>query len=299
VNGGSKMKTTSRLIAALLGAGVVLGSSLSTSAQTFYLNPIPEEDPTLGLRYLHANLQGNLEQTTFSGTYDFYLEIPLSDGLGFDFSLPYSRVSYFPGPDQFGMPRLKVEQSALGNVYFGMHFTNKLSEHTKSVLSMGIHFPSASDNYNSLEAVSYGMLANLHQMRRSLPDAWIVYWNMVWRIETSAGSILGFEFGPEAWIPEGGVHGNEELLCHYGFSVGAGTSHFTILTEIMGLCMATEDFEDFGDRFDHHLAFGIGVRNYFIRPSLWYQIPFDDDTREVLEGVIGFQIEISLPKEGP
>lgn len=289
------MKTAGKLIAAVIAVGFVLGSALSTSAQTFYLNPIPEARPTFGLRFMHVNLDGDLDQSTFSGTYDFYVDIPTSEKVGFRLSLPYSRISY-----EYGWPEPReISESAMGNVYLGMHLTSQLSERTKSVFSMGLHLPTASEDHDSQEASLLGLLANFHQARRVLPNAWVIYGNIAWRMESFEGGIFGFEIGPEAWIPEGDVSGDAELLFHYGLSAGAGVQHFAFLAEFMGLFVATEGGDDFGDRFEHQLAFGVGLRNYTVRPSLWYQTPLHKDTREMVDGVIGLQIEVSMPEYGP
>ena len=290
------MKTAGKLIAVVLAAGFVLGGALSTSAQTFYLNPIPEARPTFGLRFMHVNLEGDLDLSTFSGTYDFYVDIPASEKVGFRLSLPYSRISYKYG---VGLEPWEISESALGNVYLGMHLTSQLSQRTKSVFSMGLHLPTASDKRDSQEAAFLGLLANFHQARRVLTNAWIIYANMAWRMESLEGGIFGLEIGPEVWIPEGDIDADAELLFNYGFSGGAGTRHFAFLAELMGLFVATEDIEDFGDRFEHHLAFGVGVRNCTVRPSLWYQIPLHDDMRDAINGVIGLQVEVSMPEYGP
>ncbi len=287
------MKTAGKLIAVVLAVGFVLGSALSTSAQTFYLNPIPEARPTFGLRFMHVSLDGDLELSTFSGTYDFYVDIPTSEAVGFRLSLPYSKIGY-----EYYASR-EISESALGNAYIGMHLTSHLSERTKSVFSMGLHLPTASEDDDDQEAAFLGLLANFHQARRVLTNAWIIYANMAWRMESLEGGIFGLEIGPEVWIPEGDIDADAELLFHYGFSGGAGTRHFAFLAELMGLFVATEDIEDFGDRFEHHLAFGVGVRNCTVRPSLWYQIPLHDDMRDAINGVIGLQVEVSMPEYGP
>ena len=293
------MKTTGKLIAVVLAVGFVLGSALSTSAQTFYLNPIPEARPTFGLRFMHVSLDGNLDLSTFSGTYDFYVDIPTSETVGFRLCLPYSRISYEHSRVYWDYIPPDVSESALGNAYIGMHLTSHLSERTKSVFSMGLHLPTASEDDDSQEAAFLGLLANFHQARRVLPNHWTIYANMAWRMESLEGGIFGFEIGPEVWIPEGDIDADAELLFHYGFSGGAGTRHFAFLAEFMGLFVATESGGDFGDRFEHHLAFGVGLRNYTVRPSLWYQIPLHDDLRETVNGVIGLQVEVSMPEYGP
>ena len=285
------MKSTSKLIAVLFVASLVLGGALSTSAQTFYLEPIPEARPTFGLRFMHVRLDGDADLSTFSGTYDFYVDIPTSEKVGFRLSLPYSRVSFKYSQVYWDYVPQEVSESGVGNVYVGVHLTNQLSEQTKSVFSIGLHLPTASDNY---DAASIGLLANFHQARRVLPNAWVVYGNMAWRTESSDGGIFGFEIGPEAWIPEGNTNDESELLLHYGLSGGGGTQHFAFLAELMGWIVITEDYEDFGDRFEHQLAFGVGLRDYTVRPSLWYQIPLDDDLRNSIDGVIGLQVEVSI-----
>lgn len=290
------MKTTGKTAALVLSAAFVLGSALSASAQTFYLNPIPSERPTFGFRFMKVKLAEDLDESTFSGTYDFYADIPISKTAGFRLSLPYSKMSYSPGPDYTGMPRSRVESTAGGNVYLGMYSMRQMSERTKTVVSMGLHLPTASEPRRSRDAVAYGALANLHQARRVVTNAWVLYGNMTWRVESSQGGIFGLEVGPEVWIAEGGIDADPELLFHYGFSGGVGTRHFSFLAEAIGLFLASEETEEFGDQFQHHFAFGVGVRNFPIRPSLWYQVPLENDVRAVIDGVFGVQVEVSLPE---
>jgi len=269
-----------------LGGGAV-------SAQTFYLEPMPNDRPTVGLSFQKPNLPGETNESFFSGTYDVYCQIPTSDDVGLRFLLPfthvgYSRTYYLPGYGDYYTSG--SSSSAIGNLYLGLYFTSRPSETKRTVTSLGLHFPTANDKDYWVH--DFGTLTDYYQARRTLYNAWIILANIAWRLEEREGAIAGFEIGPEAWIPEPSLDADPELLFHYGLSGGAGTHDFAFLAELTGLAIATESNIDFGDRFQHFLAFGFGLRNRVVRPTFWFQVPLHNDMEALINGVIGIKVEI-------
>ncbi|MDZ7288982.1 MAG: transporter [candidate division KSB1 bacterium] len=270
-----------RLVAAAVGLFMAL-SIQTLSAQTFLLQALPEAKATFGLRFMRPNFDGDSELSTLSGTYDLFVNVPVSSKLNLVGALPFTTVA-FGGEDS---------ESGIGDIYVGLQTRNHSSTASRMGLSVGVFLPTASEDKEMTNF--FGILANYHELQRSLLNTLTLYGNLAYRSTQPGGALFGLEFGPQLFIPTKDTDDRQvELFAHYGLAGGFRLSNVAIFGEFMGLFIATEDFENFGDRFTHSIAFGAQVTDNAVRPGIFYQIPLDEDFKEFIDGILGIKVEIS------
>lgn len=264
-------------------AGILVGLLChSVSAQTFLLQSLPEDNPQFGLRYLRPNFEWDVDFSTFSGIYDLSFSVPVSSNLNLVGSLPFTTV------DSEG----EKSESGIGNIYIGFQTRRLLTPEKTSSVSFGLFLPTASED--KFGVYFFNILTNLHQQEKYLPDMLTFYGNYAHHSVLPSGVKLGVEFGPQLYVPTDDEGNENELFIHYGFTGGAQVTNLAIFAELVGLCIITEEVDDFGDRFTHSLAFGAQWTGGIVEPGIFYQIYLDEDMEEVVDGVLGIKIETSI-----
>lgn len=264
------------LSAVCMGLLVIL-SSRPLSGQTFLLQTPPEEKTQVGLRFMRPNFAGDAGLSTFAGTYDLYVNAPVSAKLHLVGSLPFSNFDSDRGSSE----------SAIGDIYLGVQ-----ARQGPSNVSFGAFLPTASED--KFSAFLIGLLGNFYELQRSLPNTLTLYGNYAYRYHHAEGAIFGLELGPQVFIPTESDGGDVEVFAHYGLAGGFHFSHAALFAELLGVAVLSEDVGDFGDRFTHLIAFGAQLTNYPVRPGIFYQIYLDEDINDELDGVLGIKVEFSL-----
>jgi hypothetical protein len=276
------MKRKHRFIAA--GAGLLLVlSSQSLPAQTFLLQTPPEEKANVGIRFMRPNFAEDSGLSTFSGTYDLYVNVPVGAKLNLVGSLPFSNVDTDRDAGE--------SESDIGNLYIGLQARGGSSSTHRTNVSVGVFLPTAPDD--NFSTFILGLLTNFYELQRSIPNTLTLYGNFAYRYHQTNGALFGLELGPQFFIPTGDDEGDVEIFAHYGLAGGFQASHVAVVAELLGLGILSEDVEDFGDRFTHAVAFGAQLTGLPVRPGIFYQIYLDKDLNEDIDGVLGIKIEVS------
>ena len=122
------------------------------SAQHLLLQSQPQDKPQFSLRYLHPNFESDVHLSTLSGIYNLSANIPISSNLNIVASLPYSTYTDEDESDD-----------DFGNLYVGLQMHQLSSSTNKSVYSVGVYLPTASDD---TFANFVSMFANYHQFQK-------------------------------------------------------------------------------------------------------------------------------------
>jgi hypothetical protein len=269
-----------RIMAVIAGLFIILQIE-SVSAQSFVMQNRAEEKPRIGLRFMRPNFSGDAGLSTFSGAYDFHVNIPVSARLNFAGSVPFNTAS---GEDVDG-------ESSIGDIYLGIQ-TRSASADKGASVSFGVFLPTASEE--KFLPLIVGLSTNFYELHRSLPDVLTIYTNFDYHNRQTNGPMFGLEIGPQLYIPtEDG--GDTELFAHYGVSGGVQLTNVALSAELLGIVVITEDYENFGDRFTHFIDFGAQLTGYSVKPGIFYSIPLDDDFRDDLDGVLGVKVDFALP----
>lgn len=271
-----------RFAAAITGLLVILSLQM-LSAQTFIFQDQAEDRTKLGLRFLRPNPADEDNLSTFSGSYDLYINAPLSSRLNLVGSIPFNSFAA-EGEDS---------ESGIGNVYVGLQTRSDNSAEKGMNLSLSVFLPTASEEKG--EAHFTGVFTNFYEFQRSLPEVLTVYSNFAYHYRQLGGGMLGVEIGPQLIIPTGQDGGDTELFGHYGLAGGVSLAKVAIFAELLGVFIVTEDVEDFGDRFEHFVDFGAQLTGSVVRPGLFYMLPLHNDFQDIIDGTLGIKVDFVLP----
>jgi hypothetical protein len=83
-------------------------------------------------------------------------------------------------------------------------------------------------------------------------------------------------------------------VLHYGLSAGFQSGCVAIITELVGLAIITEDYDEFSDRFIHAIDFGAAYFSKNISPGVFYKIYLKEDLRELVDGVVGVKVNVTI-----
>lgn len=281
--------------------GLLMFGFGALSAQTIFMNPIPESKPKISFRFLHPDLKSEFGPTTLSGEYELALSVPVNEVINLTASLPIFHQAFdIRFTDESGnlLETRTLSENSFGNLFLEIQTRQALASQVQGSASFGIYLPTAKTEYREYATHFFNTYTNPYEIRALIAKTVIFYGNYAIRMQTPAPvtPILGLEFGPEFYIPtENGDRRNAEMLFHYGVSFGAKASYVVLQGELLGLFLASESGIDFTDRFDHFAAFGVQVTDLPVRPGVFYQLPIDEWYRYVMNGVLGVKLDIVLP----
>ena len=264
-------------------AAILIGLLVnSTSAQNFLFQGLPKDKPQFELRFMRPNFEGDVDLSTFSGIYDLHLKVPISPKMNLVSSLPLTTVDLDDEDSETG----------IGDIYIGIQTRHKSTSENRSVTSLGVFLPTTPDDKYLVTFVS--MLTHYYELHKYAPNTLTLYGNFAFYNIKSEGFLFGVEIGPNLCIPTKDEGDETELIVHYGIAGGYQTTNLTIMAELVGVAIITEDVDKASDRFVHSLAFGVQFTGISIRPGIFYKIYLKEDLRDIVDGVLGIKFEASV-----
>jgi hypothetical protein len=258
-----------------------------SNAQTFEMERIPTDQFQLGLKYLHANFNDEYEQTIFSGTYELFFNIPVSSDWNILGRLPFIATNLKWKPDQ---ESFNYENDGLGNIYIGMQKDLGMPDYKKSILSFGFFLPTADE-----DAAGFGEFTDFVNFQQYFSNTLTLQIKYAFHYRDVSGMRFGVEIGPRFMVPtQANDYNDPELYINYGFSPGTQVYKILIRTEILGVFMLTENADNFEDRFIHSVNFGAAWTGEPVKPKLFYKIYLKDFIRDVVDGVLGLEVSVSV-----
>lgn len=259
-------------------------------SQSFILQDPPSSNPKMTFKYFRPHFKGlDNPLSVLSGLYDFNVSIPVNDRINIIGSVPFAAI----GGEDF------VEsESTLANISAGIQYRFGYTDQRATAVTLSITAPTASEN--KIIPLLLGMMSDYYEVPKFFPNVLTINGNLSHHIFRTNGFLLNMEIGPYLMIPTKSDNNSTledtELFVHYGVSVGYRLNPITLNVELAGLGIITEDMDNFEDRFDHMLAFGVQWNRGSVRPGLYYQLFLDKDMNDTVNGVLGLKLEIDLSK---
>jgi len=254
-------------------------------AQTFNLQSIPTNKSNFSLRFIHPKMKTITDLSTFSGVYEFSLNIPVSSKLNFVSSIPYITANY---ELDYGFFKHKFDEGGAGNIFIGLQTNKEEINEKKSIVSFGLFLPSADENISL-----FGVYSDYCNFGKYFPNVLTLYFNYAYHNLKPNGFRFGIEVSPNILIPTKDTGMESELYLRYGISTGYKAQQFLFNLELLGIAIISEDIETFEDRFVHSLNFGSAWIVDNIVPKIFYKIYLKDEISEIIDGVLGIGISIS------
>jgi len=255
-------------------------------SQTMYFKNIPSDEAQIGLRFLHPNFEFPESQSALSGIFELSLNIPVSEKLNIIGELPFINCnvkydhSYYI--DDF-------TESGLGNIFIGLQTQPAEMTQSFSILTFGLFLPTVDE-----KVALWGVFSNYYESSKYYPNSLGVYFNYARHKIFDNGINLGLELGPDFRIPTKEKSGDTELFLHYGLKAGYSIEQFNMSAEFVGTAIITEDYDNFSDRLMNAISFGAAWKEKLVTPQLFYSVYLKDSMSDIVGGVLGLKVTVSL-----
>jgi hypothetical protein len=258
----------------------VLTISLSAMSQNLYVHPLPQELIRIDVKYLrpYFTRNANIEMKDRSGMYEIFMNIPFIKKFNLYFDVPIIIQAY----DN------QTHGNGIGNVYLGLHSRPDSLDNIYTSTSFGIFLPTVN---SSISALSFlGGYASFQEPQKAMNNTLTLYANYVYSIGERRRKYIGFEIGPQFYIPTISSAGTTDLYLHYGLSAGYTLCNVIVTSEFLGLVDLTSSYSTFSNRIDHSLALAVSFEKLDLRPTIFYQIVIDDQASQIMNGILGFNL---------
>jgi hypothetical protein len=268
---------------------------LVSFSQTFMFNSRPGDNLQFNVKYLHPYYEkmGNSSSSLSSNIFSLGANIPISGKLNLlmDFNLSHfsveRNINNYPNYQYDD-----ISETALGNIYVGLQIAKSRNNPSAVNMEVGVYIPAASGKNSGV--LIYSSVSDYYYAPKYVPNAFsfnfiLSKWNTV-----TENFEWGFEAGPVIMIPTKGETSETEVFLRYGFGPNFYISDFIFMTEFNGICILTQETEDFTDKFINTLGFGAGYRFGNITPKIFYKIELSNLIKYLSSGALGIKLEMAL-----
>jgi hypothetical protein len=257
--------------------------STSVLSQNLYVHPLPQETIRIDAKYLrpYFTQDASVEMKSMSGLYDFFVNMPMIKNFNLYADIPIIIQAY---DDQ-------SHGSGIGDIYVGLHSRPDSLDNIYTSTSFGIFLPTIKSYPSALNFL--GVYASFQEPQKAMNNILTLYANYVYLIGEHHRKYIGFEIGPQFYIPTKPSAGSIDLYSHYGISAGYAVSKIIITSEFLGLADLTNSYATFSQRFDHSLALAVSFEISDWCPTLFYQIVIDDQASQIVNGILGVNVSLN------
>jgi hypothetical protein len=272
------MRKTLSYLTMLIAA---MSFALPLSAQSIWLDR--RHDQTVGLEVLIPDFKTEDGGGVSGWALFLSLRAPLSDQLRFAGELPFVHANLESGSFFFR----SGSQNSFGNPYLGLEIGRQGSPVFGEI---GVRAPLASeDNFG---AALVGVITDFDRLEAFLPNVVSISGMLNFHQIGETGFALRLRGGPSLDINTEGE--DTELLIGYSAQAGYETEAVSILGGVTGRVNMTEENADFGERSVHQIGFNASLGLGKARPGVHFRLPLDDDLKNSLDFVFGFNLGVQL-----
>ncbi len=297
----------------VLLALVLISTVHSSQGQFRSVLAQPDSLPRFEFRFLRASFEDVDKEGIFSGVYDLAFMYPISQNWGLEVSIPVAflkyevpaRDAYYPyggyaygGYSGYGAyydaPKAtEKNDNGIGNLMLGIRFQKWLTT-TRCFQWRGqLYLPTTSKE--KFDLGQFMMLTDLSDLPKYAQDV------------TTASFLFGYYNNPQRGVfyyADGGPqfmfsHDSDrdsEIYLRYAFGGGYNSGTVGVSGELLGLAIVSEEVDEFNDRFYSSLNLGVHYTKGLIKPSLFYSIYLKDEMNDIVSGVLGIKVSVSIKK---
>lgn len=265
---------------------LIFSMSSIISAQSLNFKTIPSDKAQFDARFEKPFFSSLTSLSTLSGVYQFSLNIPISSKLNLISDIPYMYSNY---KIVNSYRNTELTQNGFGNIFIGVQTNQPTINGRKSTVSFGVFLPTAEKKLGF-----NGLFTNYYDFQKYTLNSWGFIFNYAYYKFSNNGLYYGLEVGPNISIQTIAKRTLTDIFMHYGINVGYKIDKLLLNVEFLGIAIITEDTNNFGDRFVNLLDFGAQWKGTSLTPKLFYKIYLKNDMRDIVDGILGVGISVSI-----
>lgn len=251
---------------------IVLFSALlaATPATAQTLMPEPFTNREIGFELLRPLLDDDDDLDALSFASFLYTRLPIGP-VHLLADLPIARM----GADD-------LSSTGIGNIMLGVELARSRASFYGTV-----RLPTASDDEF---ANILAFITDIQRFEAWIPDVTTLSVGAILRDRRPSGHGFDFQFGAGFLIPD---EGDTDVVLDYGAQYVYRPRAVGFTAGLQGRASVTGD-GDFGERTLHDLRLRVDYTSGRLRPAIGFTIPFDDDVRESMNGVLRLGLQVGI-----
>jgi len=254
----------------------------TSQAQSAWMN---HEKPSISLEIMKPSFDFGDNLTFATSVINGSTRLPISDKVAFVGQIPFAHYG-------ISVSGFHDQKNAVGNPYFGVELAHPGSE---SFTEFGIRLPLTPDNRPAASFI--GIFGDIDREDAFLPDLMSVTATFNSYKKRESGFVTSLRGGPVMWINTGDSGTDDiEVLLRYSGHLGFENESFGMGLGFSGVMILTENDLSFAERTIHQIDFGANVKLDRFKPGAFLRIPVDADLENLIDYVLGVNLEYSLAR---
>lgn len=227
--------------------------------------------------------------TFFTGAYFLSFRFPIGKSL-LVAELPYVYGAY--NVETF-YGNMSESEGSIGNPYIGLQ--SRISN-SSTFGEVGFRLPLTSDDKRLANYIGRNF-SDLDRMEGFVPNCLPIMAMLNYQNNSNPGPVFRLRGGPVLWIntDKDEYEDSIELWLKYSAQIGYESEQLCFLVGLVGQLLVTEGDLDFSERTVHQLGISNSIGFGKIRPGIVILLPLDEEIREVMNYLLGVNVEIALP----
>ena len=274
------MKRRARFVAVTAVAIVYVLLTTTVSAQPLWVNQ--GQKPVFSFEFVKPNLDGTDNTTSISSAVFFTLRWPWTEKIIFvgELALAHAELDF----EDFDSDA----DNKLGNPYLGLEFFREPS--SSVYVELGIRAPVVS---SSNFATFIGFFADVDRFEAFRPDVLPLLAVINLRQKFPTDFFIRLRAGTSIELDTGNDNDESELYIIFAGLGGYEHERLRLEVGLTGRLIVTED-GNIGERTFLQMGANASYAFGVFRPGIHFRLPLDDDLKEVIDYVVGFNLEFQL-----
>lgn len=251
----------------------------TTKAQGLEMRGHHSEGLGVGLSVQHPIIKDGDNISYLSGNYLFDVSLPIFENFVLLTTIPVIHLNY---ELDLGYFKFEHNRTGIGNIFVGLQSKNPQDE---SNFYFGVFLPTL-----DWENAGFGLNTDFSHFPYYFPDLLTIHGSVI-RTFNFNPLYFSFEAGPYLAIPTGKLEGNNELFFHFALAPTIRFGRFATSIEFNGIMIATEDIDQFTDRFENALLFGFHFEGDNISAKIFFKKSVTENMNIKMDGVLGIGLK--------
>lgn len=206
----------------------------------------------------------------------------LSESFAFTADMPvaWARIE---GVDPLSQEEVTESEYLVGNPFVGFQYVQ-----SHRIFEFGARLPIVEHGTEIAEMI--GIFSDLNRNEAFFPDVTTIYGRAYRNTHRTTGFRAAYHTGATVMIPDH-ESADAQLFFDYRADAGFDTGVFSVAGGLTGRMNLTDEFDDFSDRYTHHIHAQSTLKLGGFEPGVHFKIALDEDIRDFIHYTFGVHIQ--------